>query len=181
VGPPSIGGDVELTEEGEIRCRSAFLTDGYFDDPEATAAALEDGWFHTGDLGAFDDEGYLSIVGRKKELIRSGGESIAPSEVEAALSDAPGLSELAIVGVPDLDWGEVVCAVAVPEPGAALTLEVLHAHGEGRLAGFKKPRRLFVVDALPRTAATGQVQRALIVEQIQTSGLEEIPAGGASS
>ena len=174
VGPPSIGVDVELTDEGEIRCRSAFLMDGYFDDAEATAETLRDGWYHTGDLGAFDDEGYLSIVGRKKELIRSGGESISPGEVEAALVGAPGVEEIAVVGVPDVDWGEVVCAVAVAGAGEGLSLEALHAHFEGRLAGFKKPRRLFAIDALPRTAATGQVQRALLVEQIQTGGLDEV-------
>ncbi len=174
VGPASIGVDVELTDEGEIRCRSAFLMDGYFDDADATAHSLRDGWYYTGDLGAFDDEGYLSIVGRKKELIRSGGESISPSEVEAALAGAPGVDEIAVVGVPDVDWGEVVCAVAVARGGAALSLEALSAALEGKLAGFKKPRRLFLIDALPRTAATGQVQRALLVEQIQTGGLEEV-------
>lgn len=169
VGPASPGVDVTLTGEGEIRVRSAYTTDGYFDDEAATAEALRDGWFHTGDLGAFDDEGYLSIIGRKKELIRTGGESVSPSEVEAALAGAPGVRELAIVGVPDLDWGEIVCAVAVPQPGAELTLESLQGFAEGRLAGFKKPRRLVVVDALPRTSATGQVQRALLVEQILTT------------
>jgi len=176
VGPPSLGVDVELTDEGEIRCRSAFMMDGYFDAPEATADALRDGWYHTGDLGAFDDEGYLKVVGRKKELIRSGGESISPGEVETLLADAPGVDEITVVGVPDLDWGEVVCAVVVVRVGATMSLGALHEHTEGRLAGFKKPRRLFVVDALPRTAATGQVQRALLVEQIQMGGLTEVEA-----
>ncbi len=169
VGPASPGVDVALTEEGEIRVRSAYMTDGYFDDEAATAEALRDGWFHPGDLGVLDEEGYLSIIGRAKELIRTGGESVSPSEVEGALSDAPGVRELAIVGIPDLDWGEVVCAGAGPEPGAELSLEALQSFAEGRIAGFKKPRRLVVVDAFPRTAATGQVQRALLVEQILTS------------
>jgi acyl-CoA synthetase (AMP-forming)/AMP-acid ligase II len=177
VGPASPGVDVELTEEGEIRCRSGYLMDGYFDDEAATAGALRDGWFHTGDLGAFDGDGCLSIVGRKQELIRSGGESIAPSEVEAALADAPGVAEVAVVGVPDPDWGEVVCAVVVPvateKAGEKPDLEALRDHAEGRLAGFKQPRRLVLTDALPRTAATGQVQRTLLVEQILTGSLQE--------
>ena len=144
--------------------------DGYFDDPEATAAALEDGWFRTGDLGVLDDERYLSIVGRKKEVLRTGGESVSPSEVEGVLRDAPGVAEVAIVGLPDPDWGEILCAAVVAREGASVTLAGLQAHCEGRLAGFKKPRRLEVVSELPRTAATAQVQRTLLVEQILASG-----------
>ncbi len=166
VGPPSPGVDLKLSDAGEICLRSAYMCDGYFDDPEATSAAIVDGWFHTGDLGALDDDGHLSIVGRLKEIIRSGGESVAPSEVEAALADHPALAEVAVVGIPDPQWGEVVCAVAVPRPGAAPTLEQIQAHCEGRLAGFKKPRRLECLATLPRTPATGQVQRTLLVEQI---------------
>jgi len=166
VGRASPGVELRLAETGEICVRSPFLMDGYFDDPAATASALRDGWFHTGDLGALDADGCLSIVGRLKDVIRSGGESVAPVEVEAALAGCRGVREVAVVGVPDAEWGEVVCAVVVPEPGAALTLETLRAHCEGRLAGFKRPRRLALLDALPRTAATGQVQRALLVERI---------------
>ena len=113
-----------------------------------------------------DDEGYLSVVGRRKELIRTGGESVAPAEVEAVLGQHPAVAEIAVVGLPDVQWGEVVCAVVVPKPGARVRLEDLQAHCEGRLAGFKKPRRLETVSALPRTAATGQVQRTLLVEQL---------------
>ncbi|MEN8159870.1 MAG: AMP-binding protein, partial [Myxococcota bacterium] len=164
LAPP--GAELRVADDGEVLARSPYLFDAYFDDPEATGAALVDGWFHTGDLGALDDEGYLTIVGRKKEVIRSGGESIAPAEVEAALRDAPGVRELAVVGIPDPGWGEQVCAVVVPEVGGAPTLEALRAHCEGRLAGFKHPRRLALARELPRTAATGQVQRALLVERI---------------
>jgi acyl-CoA synthetase (AMP-forming)/AMP-acid ligase II len=165
VGPASPGVDLRLTDAGEICVRSPYLFDGYFDDPDATAIALVDGWFHSGDLGALDPDGYLSIVGRLKELIRTGGESVAPAEVEAVLAGHPDLAEVAVVGLPDPQWGEVVCAVAVARGGRP-SLEALQAHCEGRLAGYKKPRRLEWVDALPRTAATGQVQRTLLVEQI---------------
>ena len=170
VGPPPPGVDLRLAADGEICVRSPFLMDGYFDDPDATAAALVDGWFHTGDLGVLDDEGYLSIVGRKKELIRTGGEAVAPAEVEGVLAEHPGVAEVAVVGLPDPRWGEVVCAVVVPCAGAAPSLSELQAHCEARLAGFKKPRRLEQVETLPRTAATGQVQRALLVEQLATRG-----------
>jgi acyl-CoA synthetase (AMP-forming)/AMP-acid ligase II len=168
VGPASPGVELRLSEAGEICVKSPFLMDGYFDDPEATAAALRDGWYHSGDLGALDAEGYLSIVGRARDVIRTGGESVSPAEVEAALANAPGVKELAVVGIPDAQWGEVVCAVVVAAPGSAPTLEELRAHCEGRLAGFKRPRRLERLDALPRTAATGQVQRTLLVERIVT-------------
>jgi len=166
VGPPSPGVEIALAESGEIRVRSAYLMDGYFDDPEATAAALRDGWYHTGDLGELDGEGYLSIVGRLKDVIRSGGESVAPAEVEAALARHPAVAEVAVVGIPDAQWGEIVCAVVVPAAGAAPSLADLQKCCEGRLAGFKKPRRLELVDALPRTPATGQIQRALLVQQL---------------
>ena len=166
VGPPSPGVDLRLAEGGEILLRSAYLFEGYFGDPAATNAALRDGWFHTGDLGELDGEGHLHVVGRLKELIRSGGETIAPGEVEACLAEHADVAEVAVIGIPDRTWGEVVCAVVVARSGATPTLEALQRHCEGRLAGFKKPRRLECVAELPRTAATGQVQRALLVERI---------------
>jgi acyl-CoA synthetase (AMP-forming)/AMP-acid ligase II len=166
VGPPSPGVDLRLGTDGELLVRSAYLMDGYFDDPEATATALRDGWLHTGDLGVVDDEGYLSIVGRLGEVIRTGGESVSPGEVEAVLALHPGVSDVTVVGVPDVQWGAIVCAVVVAASGASLTLADLQKHCDGRLAPFKRPRRLDLVDALPRTPATGQVQRALLVQRL---------------
>ena len=166
VGPPSPGVDLRISDAGEILVRSAYLMDGYFEDPVATGAALRDGWFYTGDLGELHDEGYLRVVGRIKEVIRTGGESVAPAEVEAALADHPAVAEVAVVGIPDPQWGEIVCAVVVAARGAAPTLPDLQKHTEGRIAGFKKPRRLELVDALPRTPATGQVQRTILVQRI---------------
>ena len=173
VGPASPGVEMRLGEGGEVEVRSPFLFDGYFDDPEASADALRDGWFRTGDLGALDADGCLSIVGRVKELIRTGGESVAPAEVEAVLAEHPQVAEVAVVGVPDPEWGELVCAIVVPASGAAPTLDALQRHCEGALAAFKKPRRLECVAEIPRTAATGQVQRALIVQQLVSRVLEE--------
>ncbi|HYU38302.1 MAG TPA: AMP-binding protein [Acidimicrobiia bacterium] len=170
VGLPQPGVDVRL-ENGEVCIRSDLLMDGYFDQPDATAEAMRDGWYHTGDLGSLDDEGYLSIVGRARDVIRTGGETVAPAEVEAALATYPAVREVAVVGVPDQQWGEIVCAVVVPEPdaGDALDLDDLRAHSDAALAAFKQPRRLEIVDALPRTPATGQVQRTLLVERIAST------------
>jgi fatty-acyl-CoA synthase len=167
VGLPQPGVDVRL-DDGEVCIRSDLLMDGYFDQPDATAEALRDGWYHTGDLGALDDEGYLSIVGRARDVIRTGGETVAPGEVEAALATHPRVREVAVVGLPDAQWGEIVCAVVVPEPGSvdAVDLDELRAHTAAQLASFKQPRRVEIVDALPRTPATGQVQRPLLVERI---------------
>ncbi len=171
VGVAQPGVEVRLADNGEVAMRSPFLMDGYFGDPAATAEALRDGWYFTGDLGAFDDEGFLSIVGRARDVIRTGGETVAPPEVEAVLAAHPAVAEIAVVGVPDVQWGEVVTAVVVVRPGETPPdLDSLRTFCEGRLAPFKHPRRLALVDALPRTAATGQVQRTLIVERLQTGG-----------
>jgi acyl-CoA synthetase (AMP-forming)/AMP-acid ligase II len=172
VGPAAPGVELCLGSDGEVKVRSPFLMDGYFEDPGTTREALQDGWYCTGDLGAFDDEGYLSIVGRLRDVIRSGGETVTPAEVESVLGEHADVDEVAVVGVPDPQWGEVVCAVVVARPGASPTLEALCAHSEGRLARFKQPRRLELVEALPRTAATAQVQRALLVERILSARRE---------
>jgi len=172
VGLPAPGVDLRLADDGEVCVRSEFLMDGYFEQPEATADVLRDGWYHTGDLGVLDDEGYLSIVGRARDVLRSGGETIAPTEVEGVLASHPAVADVAVVGLPDVRWGELVCAVVVPAPGRdpELSVETLRAHCEGRLATFKQPRRVELVDALPRTPATGQIQRSLLVERLTATG-----------
>ncbi len=170
VGIPQPGVDVRLDDSGEVCMRSPFLMDGYFDDEAATREVLRDGWYHTGDLGVVDDEGYFSIVGRARDVIRTGGETVAPPEVEHALASHPAIAEVAVVGVPDAQWGEVVTAVVVVRAGApAPGVDDLRAHCERALAPYKQPRRVAIVDALPRTAATGQVQRTLIVERLQAA------------
>lgn len=152
-------------ESGELWVRGPLLFDGYFDNTEATAEALVDGWYRTGDLADVDGEGYLSIVGRARDVIRTGGETVVPVEVEAALTDHPSVADVAVVGLPDAQWGEVVCAVVVAS-GDPPSLDELVAHCDGRLARFKQPRRLAVVDRIPRTPATNQVQRRLLVEEL---------------
>jgi acyl-CoA synthetase (AMP-forming)/AMP-acid ligase II len=166
-GLPSPFVQVRVDGSGELLVRGPFVFDGYFEDPAATAEALVDGWYRTGDLAEFDDEGYLSIVGRARDVIRTGGETVAPAEVEAALSGCPGVTDIAVVGLPDVEWGEVVCAVVVPaDAGAPPTLDDLRAHCSGQLASHKHPRRIAVLDAIPRTSPTNQVQRRLLVEML---------------
>jgi len=158
---------VRVDDEGRLWVRGPLLFDGYFDHPEATAEALVDEWYDTGDLAEMDDEGYLTIVGRVRDVIRTGGETVAPTEVEAVLGALPALIDVAVVGLPDVEWGEVVCAVVVVAPGeVAPDLADLRSACTGTLASYKHPRRLAVVDAIPRTASTGQVQRRLLVELV---------------
>jgi fatty-acyl-CoA synthase len=137
---------------GEVWVRGANVMSGYWNDPESSAKALAGGWFHSGDLGHLDEEGFLTIDGRLKDMIISGGENISPAEVEAVLLECPDIAEAAVVGRSDLRWGEVVVAVVVPAPGATLARERVLAMFEGRLARFKHPKDVFIVDAMPRTA-----------------------------
>jgi acyl-CoA synthetase (AMP-forming)/AMP-acid ligase II len=166
-GLPMPGVEVRVDGDGELWTRGPAAFDGYFEDPEATAVALVDGWYRTGDLADIDAEGYLTIVGRAGDVIRTGGESVVPAEVETALMTHPLVGDVAVVGLADEAFGEVVCAVVVPTEGQTPpTLEGLREHCEGRLARFKRPRRLVVVDAIPRTTATNQVQRRLLAERL---------------
>jgi fatty-acyl-CoA synthase len=169
-GVPAPGVMVRTDEAGELWVNSKTLFEGYLDQPKATAAALDDGWYRTGDVVEIDEDGFLTIVGRVGELIRTGGESVAPSEVESVLAELQSVSEVAVVGLPDSDWGEVVCAVVVSsDSGDGPTLDELRAHCQGRLAPYKHPRRMEVVSSLPRTPATGQVQRRVLVERLTHS------------
>ena len=168
VGRPTFGLELRLGPGDEIQVRSAYLADGYFRNEKATETAFAGGWYHTGDRGQLDEDGYLYITGRLKDIIRSAGETVSPTDVEIALADCPGIADLAVVGIPDATWGEIVCAVVVAKPGAEPTLEGVRAHCEGRLTSYKLPRRLELIDKIPRTAATNQIQRPLIVEWIQS-------------
>jgi acyl-CoA synthetase (AMP-forming)/AMP-acid ligase II len=163
VGCPVPGVQATTGPDGELLLASETLMSGYYDLPGETARAFEGGWYHTGDLVERDDDGYFSIVGRKREIIRSGGESVAPVEVEVALGDFPGLADVAVIGLPDSQWGELVCAAVVMAHGVLPpSVEDLRRHLRGRLAAFKHPRRVMVMDQLPRTSATGQLQRSLL-------------------
>lgn len=146
---------------GEIVHRSPHLMWGYLDDPAKTEAAFAGGWFHSGDLGVWDDEGYLTVVDRKKDMIKSGGENVASREVEEAIYRLAGVSEVAVIGLPDPKWVEAVTAVVVPKAGAALTEADVMAHCAGVLAPFKCPKRVILVDALPKNPSGKVLKRDL--------------------
>lgn len=151
--------DVATGEPGEIVVRGPQVMAGYFEDPEATATTLVDGWLRTGDIGAFDAEGLLYVVDRKKDVIVTGGENVSSREVEdAVLRCCPEVRETAVVGVPDPRWGENVCAVVVAARGQRLDPDDVRRELRGQLAGFKLPRHVVVVDELPKNA-TGKVQK----------------------
>jgi fatty-acyl-CoA synthase len=160
--PTGPGHQVQAGEVGEVVARTEHVMSRYWNKPEQTADALLNGWLRSGDLGSLDDEGYLFIVGRLKDVIVSGGEKIYPAEVEPALRDFPGVAEIALFGVPDREWGESVGAAIVPEPGAALDADEFKRWARARVAGFKTPRHVVFVDELPRTTGTGKVQKAAL-------------------
>jgi fatty-acyl-CoA synthase len=148
-------------ERGEIVMRGPKVFKGYWRDPEATSAAFSGGWFHTGDIGLKDDDGYLYIVDRLKDLIVSGGENIASSEVERVLYEHDSVVEAAVVGRPDDRWGEVPVAFVVVSPGATTTPEELVEHCRAQLARFKVPKQVVLVDALPRNPSGKVLKREL--------------------
>ncbi len=148
-------------ERGEIVMRGPKVFKGYWRDPEATATAFAGGWFHTGDVGVRDDDGYLFIVDRLKDMIVSGGENIAGSEVERVLYEHDSVLEVAVVGRPDERWGEVPVAHVVLRPGATATAETLIEHCGSRLARYKVPKEITFLDALPRNPSGKVLKREL--------------------
>ena len=167
VGRPLVGVELRIVDEagndvaapgeaGEIVVRGPNVASGYLDRPQETADAFRGGWFHTGDVGRLDGEGFLYVVDRKKDVIITGGENVWSTEVEAALYAHPEVVEAAVVGTPDETWGEALLAVVVPAPGSPLAAgggaDALVAHCRARIGGYKVPRRFRFVDALPKSA-----------------------------
>ena len=166
--------DVAPGAVGEIVHRSPHLMLGYFHDDARTAAAFAGGWFHSGDLATIDDEGYITVVDRKKDMIKSGGENVASREVEEAIYRLPQVSEVAVVGIPHPHWIEAVLAVVVVKTGHTLTEDEVLAHCRAALAGFKTPKRVVFADALPKNPSGKLLKRQL--RQAHAALFEAAPA-----
>ena len=156
---------VAVDEVGEIICQSPLATEGYYMNPEATNASFRDGWFYTGDLGYFDKEGYLFVVGRKKDMVKSGGISIYPLEIEGVLYQHPDVIEAAVIGVPDPQWGEALKAVIVLKDGSHVSSEALMQFCKERLSSYKVPKSVAFVSSLPHTEV-GKVNKVRVREMI---------------
>jgi len=157
-GAPAIGCRMRADDEGELLARSNVVMEGYWQQPDATDAAIVDGWFRTGDGGSIDEFGYVTISDRKKDVIISGGENVSSIEVEDAIFQHPDVTEVAVIGIPDEKWGELVTALVVKSDGSDLSADEVIAFTRQRLAGFKCPKRVEFRDVLDRTS-TGKLQK----------------------
>ena len=162
----SQGEDVALGESGEIVVRGPIVFDGYWRDPDASVYTFRGGWHHTGDVGRFDEEGYLYYVGRmpEKDLIKSGGENVYPAEIEQVVEDMPQVQAVCVIGVPDEKWGEAVKALVELKAGESLTAEDVRDAVVARIASYKKPRHVEFVESLPRSE-DGEIDRASVKEK----------------
>jgi fatty-acyl-CoA synthase len=161
VTPDGIEVPRDGTTLGEIVARGNVVMDGYYRDPQATAAAIRNGWFHTGDAAVVHPDGYVEIRDRIKDVIISGGENISSVEVEAALLGHPAVMEVGVVGLPHEKWGEAPYAFVVLKPGASTSAEELRTYCRSNLAHFKVPHGFTFVPELPRTA-TGKIQKFVL-------------------
>lgn len=156
-----------VDEPGELLLRGPVVCAGYWDNPDATAQSIRDGWFWTGDVLSVDAEGYFTVRGRLKEMFISGGENVYPAEVEAVIAACPGVALVAVVGVPDARWGEVGHAFVQPSPHTPLDAATIHAHLEGRLARFKRPKQILILDELPRTGS-GKIDKTTLKTLVES-------------
>jgi acyl-CoA synthetase (AMP-forming)/AMP-acid ligase II len=178
VGRPMAGAELYLLDEagevpraqesGEIVARSATLFNGYWQDVAATEQVMRGEWMRTGDIGRIDGEGFLFLEGRVKEMIKTGGLTVIPSEIENVLLAYPGVREAVVVGVPDERWGEAVRAFVTASPGESLQEEALKAFCKERLAGYKCPKSIQIVSELPKTGI-GKIARRLVRDQVSAS------------
>jgi fatty-acyl-CoA synthase len=157
-GAPALGCRISTSDDGEVLARSNVVLDGYWQQPAETSVALAGGWFHTGDGGSVDDDGYLSIADRRKDVIITGGENVSSIEVEDRLFSHPAVAEVAVIGVPSEKWGETIKALVVLAPGTSVTETELIAHCKEGLAHYKAPTSVEFRDEIPRTA-TGKIQK----------------------
>ncbi|SHN77585.1 Acyl-CoA synthetase (AMP-forming)/AMP-acid ligase II [Geodermatophilus obscurus] len=157
-GAPALGTRLAVSESGELLAQGNTVLAGYWQNPDATAEALEGGWFHTGDGGTIDEDNYVVVTDRKKDVIITGGENVSSIEVEDAVFSHPAVAEVAVIGIPDEKWGEMVTAVVVLAEGQQATAEEIIAHCRQRIAPYKTPKRVEFRDEIARTA-TGKIQK----------------------
>ena len=157
-GAPTLGTEMAVDTQGELLARGNTVMEGYWEQPDATGAAIVNGWFHTGDGGTIGDQHYVTILDRKKDVIVSGGENVSSIEVEDAVFSHPEVAEVAVIGVPDDKWGELVMALVVRAPGSELSAENLSTYVRTKLAAYKCPKRIEFREELARTA-TGKLQK----------------------
>ncbi|HSR10445.1 MAG TPA: long-chain fatty acid--CoA ligase, partial [Thermodesulfobacteriota bacterium] len=157
--------DVPPGNEGESLVKGPTVFKEYYKEPGETANTLRGGWLHTGDVGKYDDLGYLYMLDRLKDMIKSGGLNVYCREVEEVLSTHAGIAEAVVIGVPDEKWGESVRAVVVPRKGAGLTAESVIDHCRARLAGYKKPTSVVFADELPKGTFGGKVLKRVLREK----------------
>jgi long-chain acyl-CoA synthetase len=159
------GLDLPLGEVGEVLIQGDSVMAGYWRNPEATAQAVQNGWLFTGDMGCLDADGFLTLKDRSKDLIISGGSNIYPREIEEVLLHAPGVAEVAVVGAPDAEWGEVVVAFVVAQPGKTVNTHDLDAICLQEIARFKRPKRYEIVESLPKNNY-GKVLKTALRQQL---------------
>ena len=177
---PETGAALPTGATGEICVCGPAVFAGYHNNPEANAKAFRDGWFRTGDLGHLDAEGFLFITGRASDMYISGGSNVYPREIEEVLLTHPAILEVAVLGVPDLVWGEIGVAVAVLRPGQALDEGGLLTWLEGKVARYKQPRRAFFLVDLPKSAY-GKVTKLTIRQELAARGWIPAPAEKAGA
>ena len=163
------GNELPTGETGEILIKSRSVIAGYWKNPEETANVIKDGWFHTGDLGYLDDERYLFVVDRKKDMVVSGGVNIYSKEIESVLYRHPAVLEAAVIGLPDEDWGEIVTAVIATRPGLDVTGQELIDYCSASLAGYKKPKKVLFLDELPKNPS-GKILKRVLRENLTNPG-----------
>jgi acyl-CoA synthetase (AMP-forming)/AMP-acid ligase II len=172
-GVPALGIRLRTSGSGEVLAQGNVVLAGYWQNPDATAEALEDGWFHTGDGGSIDGGGYLTISDRKKDVIITGGENVSSIEVEDAVFSHPAVAEVAVIGIPDDKWGELVTALVVLAEGEQVSEEELIAHTKARIASYKAPKRVEFREAIPRTA-TGKIQKFKLREEFWSASDRQV-------
>ncbi len=166
-GTPALGVQLRTSDSGEVLVRSNVVMAGYWENSQASSEVLVDGWFHTGDGGLVDEQGYLSITDRKKDVIITGGENVSSIEVEDCVFSHPAVAEVAVIGVPSDEWGETVKALVVVAAGAQVTEADIIAYCKQRMAGFKAPTSVEFRETIPRTA-TGKIQKFKLREEYWT-------------